>query len=101
MIDSIKTHIKKVHHSETLLTNELSKQLETEGKQVFKFGFGQSPFLPPEWAIESLKKYADRKEYVSVQGLTELRQAAADFHNEMSGSNFTADQVLVGPGSKM
>ncbi|MFT5171284.1 MAG: aspartate aminotransferase [Candidatus Marinamargulisbacteria bacterium] len=101
MIDLLKAHIKPVHHSETLLTNELSNRLESEGKTVFKFGFGQSPFLPLDSAVAALKYAASRKEYLGVQGLPALRLAVANFHNELGGTAYTEKQVLIGPGSKM
>ena len=38
----IKNIIKNLKPSSTLLMNEESKNLEKEGKQIFKFGFGQN-----------------------------------------------------------
>ena len=39
----IKDKIKNLRLSATLRINEISKILENEGKEIFKFGFGQSP----------------------------------------------------------
>ena len=86
--------------SQTLLLNEQSRQLEDAGRKVYKFGFGQSPFLPPEHVMEALKKYSARKEYTPVQGLPELRQKAAAFHSEIDGINADESRVMVAPGSK-
>ena len=41
----IKKKIKNLNLSATLKINEISKNLENEGKEVIKFGFGQSPCL--------------------------------------------------------
>ena len=40
----IKNIIKNLKPSSTLKINEISKNLELEGKKIYKFGFGQSPF---------------------------------------------------------
>ena len=48
--------IKKTEKSETLLINELSIKKVKEGKQLYQFGFGQSPFLPPKHVIDHLKR---------------------------------------------
>jgi len=95
------THFRKVHKSQTLLLNEQSRLLETEGREIFKFGFGQSPFPPLPVAIDNLKQYAGAKEYSAVQGIALLRQRIADFHHAAEGIDITEDRVVVGPGSKM
>ena len=38
--------LRTIEQSQTLLLNEQSRQLEDAGREVFKFGFGQSPFPP-------------------------------------------------------
>ena len=40
----LKNLVKDLKPSSTLAINETSKQLEQQGKKIFKFGFGQSPF---------------------------------------------------------
>ena len=87
--------------SETLFVNENSIKQEKAGHKVYKFGFGQSPFLPPAYIIDELKKTAHRKEYMPVQGLLELRESAAKFHHDHDHFNITEKNVIVGPGSKM
>ena len=57
----IKNKIKKLNLSATLEINEISKNLEKTGKQVIKFGFGQSPFQVPEIVVEELKKKCTKK----------------------------------------
>ena len=52
----IKDIIKNLRPSSTLLINEKSNKLESEGKKIFKFGFGQSPFAIPSNVVEALKK---------------------------------------------
>lgn len=86
--------------SETLLINEASRLKEGAGDTIFKFGFGQSPFLPPSHVRHTLATHADKKSYVAVQGLAELRDAVASFHTVTDGVQRCADDVLIGPGSK-
>ena len=47
--------------SATLAINEKSKNLILQGKKVFRFGFGQSPFPVPEKIVSTLKENADKK----------------------------------------
>ena len=100
-IPDMSTHYRKVHKSQTLLLNEQSRLLETEGKEIFKFGFGQSPFPPIPCAIENLKKYAEAKDYSAVQGIALLRKRIAQFHQEADRLVIAEDSVLVAPGSKI
>ncbi|RAP39191.1 aminotransferase [Candidatus Marinamargulisbacteria bacterium SCGC AAA071-K20] len=93
--------IRETAKSETLLINELSLKKVSEGETLYRFGFGQSPFLPPLHVIDGVKLRAHHKEYQSVQGLTELREAVATFHTEVDELDYSADQVVIGPGSKM
>ena len=43
----IKDQINQLRPSATLAMNEESNRLKRSGKKVYKFGFGQSPFLFP------------------------------------------------------
>ena len=96
----IKNKIKKLNLSATLEINEISKNLEKTGKQVIKFGFGQSPFQVPEIVVEELKKNAQKKSYLPIQGLEELREAIASYESKKKAENFTSNQIIIGPGSK-
>ena len=95
------TGIRPVEKSQTLLLNEQQRQQESTGQEVFKFGFGQSPFPPLQPAVEALRENASAKDYTPVQGLPELRERIALFHRLTDGLELDAGQVLVGPGSKM
>ena len=96
----IKNIIKNLKPSSTLLMNEESKKLEKEGKQIFKFGFGQSPFQIPEDMVNELKKNSHQNKYLPMQGLQELRDAVALYTSNKKGKNYKADNVIIGPGSK-
>ena len=94
-------YVKESQESETLLIHELSRLKASQGEDIIRFGFGQSPFLPVPSALEELKNRVEHKEYVSVQGLEELRDAVATFHNHYDQINVTADNILIAPGSKI
>ena len=96
----IKNIIKNLKPSSTLLMNEESKNLEKEGKQIFKFGFGQSPFQIPEDVVNELKKNSHQNKYLPMQGLSELRDAVALYTSNKKGNKYKADNVIIGPGSK-
>ena len=51
----LKNIIKDLKPSSTLRINEISKELESKGKKIFKFGFGQSPFEVPKDVVDELK----------------------------------------------
>ncbi len=86
--------------SSTLKINELSNKLLDEGKNVYKFGLGQSPFPVPEILIETLKKNAHQKDYLNVSGLLKLREVVAKYHSKKNLYNYSEDNVIIGPGSK-
>lgn len=86
--------------SATLAINERSAQLQSEGRQVFRLGLGQSPFPVPGPVVEELKANAHQKDYLPVRGLRALRDAVAEYHRLGEGIEYTGKDVLVGPGSK-
>ena len=86
--------------SSTLRINEISNKLLGEGKNVYKFGLGQSPFPVPEILIETLKKNAHQKDYLNVSGLLKLREVVAKYHSKKNIYNYSEDNVIIGPGSK-
>jgi len=86
--------------SSTLRINEISNKLLDKGKNVYKFGLGQSPFPVPEILIETLKKNAHQKDYLNVSGLLKLREVVAKYHSKKNLYNYSKDNVIIGPGSK-
>ena len=86
--------------SSTLRINEISNKLLDEGKNVYKFGLGQSPFPVPEILIDTLKKNAHQKDYLNVSGLLKLREVVAKYHSKKNLYNYSEDNVIIGPGSK-
>ncbi len=91
---------RRIPLSSTLLLNEQSQILEKTGRQVFHFGFGQSPFPISPILRDALMKSAHHKEYTPVQGLKSLRDQVAEYHSSFEQRQISGDQVFIAPGSK-
>ena len=89
-----------VAKSGTLSLNETMSRLESAGRQVYRFGFGESPFAPPERIRNALANASHRTDYTDVAGMPALRQQIANFHQEAHGYPIAPVQVLVAPGTK-
>jgi len=100
MSSKIKKKILRLKESSTLVINEKSKELIKQGKKVYQFGFGQSPFPVPEKIVEALKNHAHRKEYLPVQGLPKLRESISSYLEKKTGNNYPKENILITPGSK-
>ena len=100
MTSRIKKSILKLKESSTLVINEKSKALIKQGKKVYQFGFGQSPFPVPEKIVNTLKDHAHRKEYLPIQGLPELRKAISNYLEKKTSNNYPKENILITPGSK-
>ena len=96
----IKDQISQLKPSATLAINEESNRLKKNGKKIYKFGFGQSPFPIPESVVSALKKNANKHIYLQMQGLEELRSAIADYLNKTNDNNFNKEDIVIGPGTK-
>ena len=96
----IKNIIKGLKPSATLQINEETKRLQNQGKKVYKFGFGQSPFPVPENVKEELKNNAHRNKYLPMQGLSELRDVVAEYLNKKNKIKFKSENIIIGPGTK-
>ena len=75
----LKDLVKNLKPSSTLAINEASRQMEEQGRKIFKFGFGQSPFKVPTDIVNELKNNAYQNKYLPMQGLLQLREAVAKY----------------------
>lgn len=97
---NLNLNVRGLKQSATLAINEKCNQLASEGKEVFHFGFGQSPFPIPMPVVESLRCHAHEKNYLAVKGLFELRECIADYWERRQGLKYTAEDIMISPGSK-
>ncbi len=100
MKDLTKKSILKLKQSSTLVINEKCKKLISQGKKVYQFGFGQSPFPVPEKIVNTLKDNAHRKEYLPIQGLEKLRESISKNLKKKTGITYPKENIVITPGSK-
>ena len=86
--------------SATLAINQRSLALQAEGRTIYRFGLGQSPFPVPAPVEAALRRHAAEKDYLPVEGLLALREEVARFHTDAGDGHFEAQDILIGPGSK-
>jgi aspartate aminotransferase len=86
--------------SATISIKNKCRELRSQGRQVYDFGLGQSPFPVPPSVVEALRSAASQKDYLPTEGLPLLREAVAEFHRKKDSINVDPDLVLIGPGSK-
>jgi aspartate aminotransferase len=96
----IKKNLIELKPSATLAINEKSKILTAQGKKIYRFGFGQSPFPVPDKIVSVLKENADKKAYLPMQGLPELREAISRYLSAKTRSSFLKENIIITPGSK-
>lgn len=97
---SLNINVRGLGQSPTLAINERVKLLQNQGKKIYNFGLGQSPFPVPAPVVEALRLHAHEKDYLPVKGLFALKEAVAGFHRQKDLVDANAGCVLVGPGSK-
>lgn len=97
---NLNLNVRGLGQSATLAINEKSNELARKGKQIYKFGLGQSPFPVPDSVQEALREHAHQKDYLPVKGLEELRSSVAAFSTRETGVKYTWEDTLIGPGSK-
>lgn len=97
---NLNLNVRGLKQSATLAINERSASLMSEGRKIYRFGLGQSPFPVPQPVVEELRANAHQKDYLPVRGLRGLREAVAAYHHRMHGIERSGDDVLIGPGSK-
>ena len=67
---------------------------------VYRLGLGQSPFPVPTPVVNALKHHAHEKNYLPAKGLLPLRKAVAEHHRRKDAIERSAENVMIGPGSK-
>lgn len=97
---SLNLNIRGMSQSATLAIKDRCRALRHEGRAVYDFGLGQSPFPVPVSVVEALRLAAPEKDYLPVKGLPALREAVAEYHRRKDELDASPDGVIVGPGSK-
>ncbi len=92
--------MKSPEASPTLIMNEQVNAMWAAGKDILHLGFGESRFPVHPALSRALQENASQRSYLPSLGLPELRDAMAKYYSEKHGSTFSANQVIVGVGSK-
>ena len=92
---SLNINVRGLGESPTLAINERIKLLQSQGKKIYNFGLGQSPFPVPAPVVEALRLHAHEKEYLPVKGLPSLREAVAGFHQQKDLQSCNAQESKV------
>ena len=66
---------------DTLTAKEIAMELREQGRDVCDAGLGENQRSPPKKLVRFLKKYADRKEYTSLHGVSGLSEALKRYMN--------------------
>ncbi|MEM7706894.1 MAG: aminotransferase class I/II-fold pyridoxal phosphate-dependent enzyme [Pseudomonadota bacterium] len=93
--------VANIQPSATLAINEAVKARWARGESVFHLGFGESRFPVHPQLAQALADAAREKSYLPGAGLLSLREAVADYYEQHLGLPFKAEQVMIGPGSKL
>ncbi|TVQ76310.1 MAG: aminotransferase class I/II-fold pyridoxal phosphate-dependent enzyme [Bradymonadales bacterium] len=96
----VNSQLSNSQQSSTVLINQRVKDLRQEGREVYHFGFGQSPFEVHPSIQKALCDNAHQKSYLPTLGLPELRQAIAAFMANHFSYHYSPDHIVIGPGSK-
>ena len=92
--------IKNIGISQTLKINEMCKDLKNQNKNIYNYGFGQSPFKPPSFLQNEIIKNMDKNSYLPVQGLIDLRNSISKHYQNVHNVKINKDDIIIGPGTK-
>src|SRR6266436_1217438 len=86
--------------SATLSMNEAVAKRRAAGRETIHLGFGEASFPLHPLLKTALAEAATHTGYAPVLGVPALRQAIAAYLTRTRGMTCSADQIVVGPGSK-
>jgi aspartate aminotransferase len=92
--------IRDLKASATQAMNERVHEMWATGHRVYHLGFGESRFPVHPRLAEAFRANVHRHSYLPALGTWELRETIAQFYQRMFKMTVSADQVVVGPGSK-
>jgi|TARA_B100001971_G_scaffold186286_1_gene186140 aspartate aminotransferase len=83
--------------SPTLNCQNIIKSRKENNLPVYNFGLGANCISQPDFYIQKVQEYAGKKNYTSVQGISELQDSII---NNFSTETYAIDNVLIGNGLK-
>jgi aspartate aminotransferase len=92
--------IRGLKASATQSMNERVHEIWDTGRDVYHLGFGESRFPVHPRLAEAFRANVHRHSYLPALGTRELRETIARFYQRKFKMAVSANQVVVGPGSK-
>lgn len=99
----ISERIKNLEESKTTAAAQKARELKAQGKDIISLTVGESDFQTPKLVLDAAAEamYAGKgHHYTANNGLPELRQAIADYHERHDGVKYDIDEIIVTNGAK-
>src|SRR5574337_1058418 len=79
-----------------------AKKLEKEGKKIIHMEVGEPDFLPPKIVSQALSEVYDKgyTKYGDSKGMSEFRDALANYVREKCETETSSQNILVSPGAR-
>ena len=95
-----RTGLKGLKPSPTLTMNDRIQEMRASGREIYHLGFGEARFPVHPKIAQALRENVQQRSYLPALGLPALRQTIAGFYTRHFNLPVSADQVVIGPGSK-
>ena len=82
--------------SPTLNCKNIIQEKLNNNQIIYNFGLGANPIKQPDFYIDCVKEYSDKKEYTSSEGISELNNTLINIYS----TNNYANKILLGNGLK-
>lgn len=99
----ISKRITNLQESKTTAAAEKARELKAQGKDIISLTVGESDFFTPKIALDGANAamYAGKgHHYTANNGLPELRQAIADYHERHDGVKYQLNEIIATNGAK-
>lgn len=100
---AVSRRLARIEPSATMSISDRARRLRAEGRDIISYGAGEPDFPTPGWIVEAAVAAARdprNHRYTANTGLSELREAVAEYTLRWSGASVDAAQVLITNGGK-
>ena len=98
----ISDRLTRIKPSATLAVNAKAMELRAQGRDIISLAVGQPDFGTPRHVCEAAKAAIDEgfTRYTPVPGISELRDAVANYYTNFYGVKANGDNTIVSNGGK-
>ena len=96
----LNNNFQSLRESQTQQVNLKAKKARKEGRNIYHFGLGQSPFPVGQKIKKALQENAHQKEYLPSKGLSKLCEAIAKFQNIHFNQYLNPDRIIIGTSTR-